>query len=183
MPDHIGAPGGCRPEFCGAAAPQVGQMHARPRRASGTAASAAAESCADMHQQESADCPAATAHWLPCPHKGQTLVSRGGCGICRHSVREVARWDDGQCKGDRPKRKAPRRVPNSLLQKCGAALMCSAQVAIDLVAMALQRSRRPRAPLRRRLELQAPGVQQGFGVAARLFGALGDQLDCGAVGV
>ena len=183
MPDHIGAPGGCSSAFCGVAAPQVGQMHARPRRASGTAARAAAESCADMHQQVSAACPAATAHWLPSPHKGQALVSREGSGICRHSVRAVARWDHGQCKGDRPKRKAPRRVPNSLLRKCGAALVCSARVAIDFVTIALQCSRRPRAPLRRRLELEAPGVQQGFGVAAGLFGALGYQFDGSTVGV
>ena len=49
-------------------------MHVLPRSASGMAVSTSGGMAAVMHQQLCAGRPAATAHWLGCPHKGQTAV-------------------------------------------------------------------------------------------------------------
>ena len=62
-------------------------MQALPRSAAGMAASASAEMAAVMHQQLCAGRPAAIAHWLGCPHKGQAAVEEGaGSGVMQGPV-------------------------------------------------------------------------------------------------
>jgi len=57
-------------------------MQALPRSAAGMAASASAGMAAVMHQQLCAGRPAAMAHWLGCPHKGQVAVKdTAGSGV------------------------------------------------------------------------------------------------------
>jgi len=57
-------------------------MQALPRSAGGMAASTSAGMAAAMHQQLCAGQPAAMAHWLGCPHKGQVAVEgAAGSGV------------------------------------------------------------------------------------------------------
>ena len=56
-------------------------MQVVPRSAEGTLASASGDTCAVMHQHVFGGAPAAVAHWLSCPQRGQRRVSTVDVGM------------------------------------------------------------------------------------------------------